>query len=84
MSRENISLWEGVPVLEGQLIHRSMSRERTSHNNSFETEYFTLAERENKQLNGVFIMFSLLRDSRAPISLTKLMKCGFASKIAGI
>ena len=32
--RENISLWEGVLVLQGQYIH--MSRE----NNSFETEYF--------------------------------------------
>ena len=27
-------------VLEGQFIHTS--REKTSHNNSFETEYFTL------------------------------------------
>ena len=26
--------------MEGQFIH--MSRERTSHNNSFETKYFTL------------------------------------------
>ena len=55
---------------------------RTSHNNSFETKYFTLGgctglerhtSRENKQLNRVFITFSLLGDSTAPISLTKLI-----------
>ena len=34
--RENISLWEGVLVLEGQYIHTSRE------SNSFETEYFWL------------------------------------------
>ena len=40
----------------------------------------SLWQRENKQLNGVFITFSLLGDSRA-ISLTKLIKCGFALRL---
>ena len=47
--RENISLWEGVLVLEGQYIHTSRE------SNSFETEYFCpihihmSKERESKQ-----------------------------------
>ena len=53
--RQNISLWEGVLVLEVQYIHTSRE------NNSFETDYFwpihTSRERE-KTVD--FMTFSLL------------------------
>ena len=79
MNRENISLWEDVLVLEGQFIHTN--RERTSHNNSFEREYFTLAEREQATKWSFHNVQFIRRLAGTPISHTKLIKCGFVLRL---